>query len=171
LLKKGALFVWTPSHQQAFEALKSSLVSAPVLALPNFTKPFQLQTDACDTGVGAVLLQDGHPLAFVSKALGPRTKSLSTYEKEFLAILVAVEQWRSYLQHNEFTIFSDQRSLMHITDQRLQTQWQLKIHTKLAGLQYRVVYKLGASNAAADALSRHPNPPAHLQAISVFTPE
>jgi hypothetical protein len=134
LLKKGALFVWTPSHQQAFEALKSSLVSAPVLALPDFTKPFQLQTDACDTGVSAVLLQDGHPLAFVSKALGPRTQSLSTYEKEFLAILVVVEQWRSYLQHSEFTIFSDQRSLMHITDQRLQTHWQLKMHTKLAGL-------------------------------------
>lgn len=119
LLKKGALFIWTLSHQQAFEALMSSLVSAPVLALPDFAKPFQLQTDTCDTGVGAVLLQDGHPLAFVSKALGPRTRALSTYEKEFFAILVAVEQWRSYLQHSEFTIFSDQRSLMYITDQHL----------------------------------------------------
>lgn len=170
LLKKGSLFVWTSSHQAAFEALKSALVSTPVLALPDFSKPFQLQMDACDSGVGAVLLQEGHPLAFVSKSLGPCTRNLSTYEKEFLAILVAVEQWRSYLQHNEFTIFTDQRSLVHITDQRLQTQWQLKMHTKLAGLQYRVVYKTGASNAAADALSRHPNPPAQLQAISVSTP-
>jgi hypothetical protein len=119
LLKKGALFVWTPSHQQAFEALKSSLVSALVLALSDFTKPFQLQTDACDTGVSAVLLQDGHPLAFVTKALAPRTKSLSTYEKEFFAILVVVEQWRSYLQHSELTIFFDQLNLMHIIDQRL----------------------------------------------------
>ena len=80
------------------DALKSALVLTPVLALPDFSKPFQLQTDASDLGVGAVLLQDGHPLAFVSKALGPRTRALSTYEKEFLAILVAVEQWRSYLQ-------------------------------------------------------------------------
>lgn len=124
LLKKGTLFVWTPDHQAAFEALKSSLVSAPVLALPNFSKPFHIQTDAYDSGVGAVLLQEGHPLAFVSKALGPRTRNLSTYDKEFLAILVAVEQWRAYLQHSEFTIFTDQRSLMHITDQRLQTPWQ-----------------------------------------------
>ena len=82
-----------------------------VLALPDFSKEFQLQTDASDNGVGAVLLQGGHPLAFVSKALGPRTRGLSTYEKEFLAILMAVEQWRSYLQHAEFTIFTDQRRL------------------------------------------------------------
>lgn len=93
-----------------------------MLALPDFTKKFQLQTDASDNGVGAVLLQDGHPLAFISKALGPRSRGLSTYEKEYLAILIAVDQWRSYLQHSEFTIFTDQRSLMHITDQRLQTK-------------------------------------------------
>lgn len=123
LLKKGALFVWTPDHQAAFEALKSSLVTAPVLALPNFSKPFHIQTDACDSGVGAVILQEGHPLTFVSKALGPRTRNLSTYDKEFLAILVAVEHWRAYLQHSEFIIYTDQRSLMHITDQRLQTPW------------------------------------------------
>lgn len=92
LLKKGSLFVWTPVHQGAFEALKSALVSTPVLSQPDFSKQFQLQTDACDAGVGAVLLQDGHPLAFVSKALGPRTRALSNYEKGFLAILVAVEQ-------------------------------------------------------------------------------
>ena len=71
LLKKGSIFIWTPSHQAAMDALKSAPVSALVLALPNFSKPFQLQTDASDLGVGAVLLQDGHPLAFVSKALGP----------------------------------------------------------------------------------------------------
>lgn len=171
LLKKGSLFVWTQVHQDAFEALKSALISAPVLALSDFSKQFQLQTDACDTGVGAVLLQDGHPLAFVSKALGPHTSALSTYEKEFLAILVAVEQWRAYLQHNEFVIFTDQRSLMHITDQRLQTPWQLKMHTKLVGLQYKVAYKPDASNSTADALSRHPSPPAQLQAISSATPD
>ena len=73
--------------------------------------------------MGAVLLQEGHPLAVVSKSLGPWTRNLSTYDKKFLAILVAVEQWRSYLQHSEFTIYTDQRSLIHITDQRLQTQW------------------------------------------------
>jgi hypothetical protein len=170
LLKKGTLFVWTSVHQLAFDTLQQALSSAPVLALPDFAKPFQIQTDASDSGVGAVLLQDGHPLAFVSKSLGPRTAGLSTYEKESLAIMVAVDQWRPYLLHGEFTIYSDQRSLSHVTDQRMHTPWQLKLYTKLAGLQYRVIYKPGASNAAADALSRHPAPPGQLLALSAPTP-
>ena len=171
LLKKGTMFLWTSVHDGAFTSLKNALVTAPVLALPDFSRPFQIQTDASDMGVGAVLLQDGHPLAFISKSLGPRMRSLSTYEKEYLAIMVAVDQWRSYLQHAEFVIFSDHRSLSHIADQRLHTPWQLKMYTKLAGLQYTVVYKPGTSNMAADALSRHPAPPAQLNAISYSTPE
>jgi len=109
-------------------------------------------------------------LAFVSKSLGPRSRGLSTYKKEYLAILVAVEHWRSYLQHGEFTIFTDQKSLMHITEQRLQTPWQMKLYTKLVGLQFKVVYKPGSSNWVADALSRHPLPPEQLNAISSSSP-
>lgn len=138
--------------------------------MPNFEKPFQLQTDASDNGVGAVLLQEGHPIAFVNKSLGPKTRGLSTYEKEYLAILVDVDQWRLYLQHAEFVIFTDQRSLVHITHQWLHTPWQMKMYTKLIGLQYKIVYKPRASNAAADALSRHPLPPAQVNAISTVSP-
>jgi hypothetical protein len=170
LLKKGVLFVWTSTHTVAFNTLKDALITAPVLALPDFSKPFQLQTDASDMGVGAVLLQDGHPLAYISKSLGPRARGLSTYEKEYLAILIAVDKWRSYLQHGEFTIFTDQRSLMHITDQRLQTPWQMKLYTKLIGLQFQVIYKPGTSNLAADALSRHPAPITQVNAVSYASP-
>jgi hypothetical protein len=97
LLKKGSIFAWTDQHLQSFEALKQAITSAPVLVLPDFAQPFVLETDASGTGVGAVLLQRGHPLAFMSKALGPCLQGLSTYEKEYLAILMAVEQWRCYL--------------------------------------------------------------------------
>lgn len=90
LLRKNTPFQWTEATQLAFEALKASLVSAPTLALPDFTKPFVIETDACEYGVGAVLQQDGHPIVYLSKALGPRTKGLSTYEKEYLAIVLAV---------------------------------------------------------------------------------
>jgi hypothetical protein len=97
LLRKGAIFVWTDVQEQAFVALKEALTSAPVLALPDFTKPFVVETDASGYGIGAVLMQNGHPLAFLSKALGPKSRGLSTYEKEYMAILMALEQWRSYL--------------------------------------------------------------------------
>jgi hypothetical protein len=154
LLKKGALFIWTSECVQAFEALKQALVSAPVLALPDFAKTFVIETDACDNGIGAVLQQDGHPLAFLSRALGPRSSGLSVYEKECMAILAAVDHWRSYLQLGEFVIRTDQQSLVHLEAQRLTTVWQHKAFTKLMGLQYRICYKKGAENRAADALSR-----------------
>jgi ribonuclease HI len=152
LLKKNTVFVWTPMHELSFSALKKAMSSA-VLVVPNFSKPFYIETDACGTGVGAVLMQDGHPLDYISKALGPKSQGLSTYEKEYLAILLA-QQWRAYLQHSEFTIFTDQKSLTQLTEQRLHTQWQQKVFTKQMGLQYRVVYKWGLDNRVADALSR-----------------
>ena len=107
LLKKHAMFHWTSCHDTTFATLKQALIAAPVLALPDFTQQFQVETDASDQGVDAVLLQAGHPLAFISKSLGPKTAGLSTYEKEYLAILVAIEQWRSYLQLAEFVIYTD----------------------------------------------------------------
>jgi hypothetical protein len=107
LLKKNTPFVWTQDTDTAFQVLKQGLVAAPVLALPDFRKTFVIDTDACDTGVGAVLQQDGHPIAYMSKPLSNRNKGLSTYEKECLAILMAVEQWRPYLQHLEFVIRTD----------------------------------------------------------------
>jgi hypothetical protein len=90
LLKKGTMFIWTNECDQAFSALKPALVTAPVLALPDFTKTFVVETDACDRGIGAVLQQEGHPLAYLSRALGPKSSGLSTYEKECMAVLFAV---------------------------------------------------------------------------------
>jgi hypothetical protein len=138
LLKKGSLYVWTDSTETAFQTLKSALMTAPVLALPDYKLQFVVETDACDIGIGAVLSQNGHPLAYVSKSLGPRNRTLSVYEKEYLAILLAVEQWRSYLQMGEFVIRTDHKSLTHLDDQRLHTDWQQKALTKLMGLQGRV---------------------------------
>lgn len=154
LLRKNVPYVWTSVHDQAFETLKTSLTTAPVLALPDFSKQFVIETDASDKGVGAVLQQDGHPLAFVSKALGIRNQGLSIYEKEYLAILMAVDHWRQYLQNGEFLILTDQQSLTHLDDQRLTTPWQHKALTKLLGLQYKICYRKGFDNKAADALSR-----------------
>lgn len=97
LLKKGEIFNWTEVQEECFQALKKSLSSTPFLASPNFSKPFIIETNASDKGIGAVLQQNGHPIAYISKALGPKNQVLSTYEKESLAILMAVDHWRSYL--------------------------------------------------------------------------
>jgi hypothetical protein len=170
LLKKNTVYLWTRDHEDSFAALKLALSSAPVLALPDFSLPFAIETDACATGIGAVLIQQGHPLAFISKALGPRNRGLSTYEKEYMAILVAVDQWRHYLQSAEFIIFTNQKSLIHLNEQRLHTPWQQKVFTKLLGLQYRVVYKQGVDNRVADALSRRTQTDQVL-AVSCATPQ
>lgn len=170
LLKKHTLFVWIAEHQAAFQALQQALYSAPVLGIPDFTKPFTIETDACHNGVDAVLLQAGHPLAYVSKPLGVKTQGLSTYEKEYLAILVAIEKWSSYLQLAEFEIHTHQQALVHLNDQRLHTIWQQKVFTKLLGLRYKVVYKKGVDNSAADALSRSQHHSPECFALSVVTP-
>lgn len=170
LLKKGALFVWTEAQETAFQVLKQALSTAPVLALPDFNTPFVVETDACDVGIGAVLSQKGHPIAYVSRALGPRNRGLSVYEKEYLAILLAVQQWRPYLQLREFVIRTDHKSLTHLTDQRLHTDWQQKALTKMMGLQYTVQYKKGIHNGAADALSRKPVESSQLMAATVMKP-
>jgi hypothetical protein len=90
-LLKDSIFIWTSIHDSAFRALKQALSSAPILALPDFSVPFHVMTDASGSGVGAVLQQNGHPLAFISKSLSPCNQGLSTYEKEYLAILMAVD--------------------------------------------------------------------------------
>lgn len=110
-------------------------------------------------------------MAFLSRALGPRTRGLSTYEKESLVILLAVDYWRPYLQHAEFVIMSDQKSLSFLTEQTASTPWQQKTLTKLAGLRYRILYKKGAENRAADALSRRlGTDQGELNAVSMSVP-
>lgn len=170
LLKKHAIFQWSPQLQISFDALKQALISAPVLALLDFTKGFHLETDASGNGIGVVLSQNNHPIAYISKALGPKARAMSTYEKECMALILAVTKWKSYLQHKEFTIATDHHSLIHLGDQKLLEGMQQKAFIKLLGLQYKIVHKKGMDNQAADALSWQP-PPANLLAISTVTPE
>ena len=125
-----------------------------MLALPDFTLPFCLETDACATGIGAVLSQQGHPIAFLSKALSDQNQKLSIYEKEFLAIMLAIAKWRPYLQNGPFVIKTDHKSLCYLENQVLGSDLQKKAMTKLIGLQYSFQYNRGVDNQAADALSR-----------------
>lgn len=97
------------------------MTAASVLYLPDFSQTFYLEIDASDFGIGAVLMQNGHPLAFFSKKLGPRRRSASTYHKELYAIVEAVQKWHQYLLGREFVIRSDQKSLRVLLQQVIQT--------------------------------------------------
>jgi hypothetical protein len=90
-LKKGE-FHWGPDQLIAFETIKKALYSAQVLALPNFSKPFVLETDASDNNIGAVLMQEGRPLSFLSKSLGKKAVEMSTYDKEAMTIIEALKK-------------------------------------------------------------------------------
>ncbi|PNX80974.1 Ty3/gypsy retrotransposon protein, partial [Trifolium pratense] len=132
------------------------MISAPVLCLPDFAKEFIIETDASNMGIGAVLMQDGHPLAYFSKKLGPQMQSASVYIKELHAITEAVLKWRQYLLGHFFVIRTDHQSIKELLQQVIQTPDQQKYVRKLLGFQFRIEYKPGASNRVADALSRVP---------------
>lgn len=115
MLKKDS-FIWSDISAAAFLTLKRALISTPVLALPNFSKTFVVETDASGTGIGAVLMQDKHPIAFISKSLGPKQQAMSIYERELLAIVYAVQKWGAYLAHGPFIIKTDQKSIKFLLE-------------------------------------------------------
>lgn len=82
-----------------------------MLALPQFDKPFVVEIDACSRGIGPVLMQEGHPLAYISRHLQGKQVSLSIYEKELLAVVFTLQKWRHYLLTSHFAIKTYQRSL------------------------------------------------------------
>ena len=130
------------------------MVQAPVLALPNFSKLFIVEADASGNGLGAVLMQEGHPIAFYSKAISERALGRSTYEKELMAIVHFILKWLSYLIGWRFRIRTDHRSLKYLLEQRITTIDQQRWIAKLMGFDYEIEYRPSCDNKAADALSR-----------------
>lgn len=110
-------------------------------------------------------------MAYVSKALSLKSQALSTYDKECLAIMIAVDHWRPYLQHTEFLIKTNHKRLLHLDAQRLTSTWQHKARTKLMGLNFKILYKKGSENTVADALSHAAHQdPTKIAATSVLQP-
>jgi hypothetical protein len=148
---------WTPECEQAFQALKDALTQAPVLALPNPSKAFTLKvvTDASDYALGAVLLQDGKPVAFESRKLTEPELKYTTGEKELLAVVHALKVWRCYLEGPHFTIMTDHHPLVHFRTQPLLSRQQARWSEYLQSFDYDWKYIKGEKNPA-DFLSRPP---------------
>lgn len=138
-----------------------------VPALPDFSKNFLIQTDASGLGVGVILSQNGHPIAYFSKQMSLRLQQASTYVREMYAITEAVKRWRQYLLGRPFQIQTDHQSLRSLLSQTVQTPEQYKWLTKLLGYDFTITYRPGIENGPADALSRISHSTLHtLQAVS-----
>ena len=111
-LKGAAItFHWGEKQQRSFDKLKVALATAPILAILDLQKPFVVETDASGTAVGAVLLQDGRPVAYESKKLNEAQKNYSAYERELFAIVHALKTWQHYLYGATFEVLFDHECL------------------------------------------------------------
>jgi len=111
------VFKWGQEQANAFETLKDKLTKAPILTLPNFAKTFKIECDASNIGIGAILLQEGHPIAYFSEKFKGSHLNYSIYDKEFYALVRALQNWQHYLFPKEFVIHSDHESLKYLKGQ------------------------------------------------------
>jgi hypothetical protein len=107
LTRKANAWNWTGRCQYAFEFLKQKLTEAPLLCTPNERLSYEVVTDASDLGLGAVLLQEGHPVAFESRKLNSAELNYNVTEKEMLAVVHALRVWRCYLEGADFAVYTD----------------------------------------------------------------
>ena len=183
-MKKSELteFRWSKECQEGFDALKHALTTAPVLAYPDYTQPFILETDASLKGLGAVLSQKGKDrevriIAYASRSLRPSERSMHDYSSakiELMALKWSVcEKFKDYLLGSKFTIFTDNSPLVYVKTSKLGAA-QIRWLSELALYDFDIVYHTGRSNLVADALSRKPeaegeNDDEEWQAISYST--
>ena len=160
LTQKGAEFAWTPECVNAFQTLKQHLIDAPVLSYPCFdpqASTFVLQTDASAVGLGAVLEQDGHVIAYVSRSLTAAQRQYSVIQRECLAVVYALKQLRHYLLGRKFQIITDHAPLQWLSAQKMEgmlCRWALALQE----YDFDIVHRKGSLNSNADALSRLPDP-------------
>ena len=155
-------YAWTPEADVAFAVLKRLFSSAPILIQPDTSRQFIVEVDASDTGVGAVLsqrsLDDGkiHPCAFFSRRVSPAERNYDIGNREFLAVKLALEEWRHWLEGAEepFVVWTDHKNLSYIqTAKRLnsrQARWSLFF----GRFNFTLTYRPGSRNIKPDALSR-----------------
>ena len=153
----SANFTWEDSQQKSFDILKHHLTHAPVLRLADFNQPFfVVVTDASGSGIGAVLMQNDHPIAFVSRKLKPSELNYSVYDKELLAVAYALDIWKHYLMGSEVVIKTDQQAIKHLFTQSNISDRHIKWAGFIQNFHPMIQYQPGKANVVADALSRKP---------------
>jgi hypothetical protein len=154
LLKKGVKYDWSQKCEDAFHTLRQHLTTAPVLAQPDNTKPFEVYCDAFGTGLGCVLMQDNRVIAYASRALRPHEQNYPTHDLELAAVVHALKIWRHYLMGAHYNIYTDHKSLKYIFTQADLNMRQRRWLELIKDYDLEVHYYPGKVNVVADALSR-----------------
>lgn len=158
LLKKEQPFIWTDLQQNAFDKLKEALAQEVVLAFPNFEEIFYVTTDASNMAIGAMLSQGelphDRPIYFFSKTLNDTQKKYSRIHKELLAIVEAIKAFRVYLYGRFFVLITDHKALTYLFNMKDCGSRLFRQKLELMDYNFKVIYRPGAQNHVADALSR-----------------
>lgn len=158
LTHKKVAYVWNEECEKSFNIIKNSLIAAPILTCPDFTKSFTLQTDASAYGLGAVLTQnfeDGEKvICFLSRSLTKQERNYSTTERECLSVIWDVEKLRNYLEGTHFTIVTDHASLIWLDRLKDPTGRLARWALRLQPFDYTIVHRKGRDNVVPDFLSR-----------------
>jgi hypothetical protein len=109
--KRHKYFHWIEEAEKSFNLLKRKIMKQPILVLPDFKKTFQVKCDASGFSIGEVLSQEDRPIAYFSEKLNEAKVKYSMYDKEFYAIIQALEKWRHYLIPKEFVLYNDNHAL------------------------------------------------------------
>ena len=144
--------------------------SDPVLAHPNVSKPFEVQTDASDFALRGVLLQEGHPVAYESRKLSDAKRRYTAHEKELLAVIHCLRVWRHYLLGQRFVVKTDNTAVTHFLSQPKLNARQARWQEKLAEFDVALEYKVGATNHVADALSMRAEHASCQRVCTISTP-
>ena len=135
------------------QALKTFLITAPVLAQPDIDRPYDVYCDASKMVLGCVLMQDGHVIAYASRQLKKHEVNYPTHDLELAAVVHALKIWRHYLLGNKVHIFTDHKSLKYIFTQSELNMRQRRWLELIKDYNLEVHYHLGKANVVADALS------------------
>jgi hypothetical protein len=154
LLKKGVKYDWSQKCEDAFHALKQHLTTAPVLAQPDNTKPFEVYCDASGTGLGCVLMQENRVIAYASRALRPHEQNYPTHDLELAAVVHALKIWRHYLMGAHCNMYTDHKSLKYIFTQADLNMRQRRWLELIKDYDLEVHYHPSKANVVVDALSR-----------------
>ena len=146
---------WEPNHQRSFEEIKKVLAKETILNYPKFDRPFDIHTDASDRQLGAVISQDGKPLAFYSRKLSSAQRNYTTTEQELLSIVETLKEFRNILLGQIIKVHTDHKNLVHESELKT-SQRVMRWRLLLEEFGPEIVYIKGPKNVVADALSRLP---------------